>query len=148
MPKRALYQHYIPEIMSLQLNDKTVTVSADGVKYNLRAAVYVIEDDDGARCIAFVRRRAFKRESSIVQDEEVKERFECVFLHANNSQCVPEYEWIDAEGEHSCWLLYNDLSVNKVTPDEVLRFDTAWKMPVLLCYERENCAEELMKGSL
>jgi hypothetical protein len=122
IPEHAHFRHYINERLQLSLagDDSTVTANpgdATAVVYHLRACVYAIEDEDGggAHTIAYCRHRGYKRTTLV--DDHV------------------DYEWTDSQ---NCWLMYNDCTVVRVTPDEVLRYDPTWKLPLLLCYEREE----------
>lgn len=127
IPEKALYRHYLCERLILRLDDDgrvhvTDDGDAAGVAYALRALVYAVEEESGdAHAIAYCRARSFRHDIGIVHDETT----------------APDYELLDVD---ACWLMHNDASVARIAPDEVLRFDPSWKLPVLLCYERVEWA--------
>ena len=136
--EHALYKHYIGEYLHLASEaDGTVTAhssaSADTKTYRLRSCVYAIDCGTidgvivGTHSITYCRHRNFRRDANVLLDELV------------------DYELMDADtsGGSSCWLMYNDVTVMRVAPDEVLRYDPQWKVPVLLCYERMDWTDTL-----
>ncbi|EFO27844.2 hypothetical protein LOAG_00636 [Loa loa] len=47
----------------------------------------------------------------------------------------------------SCWILFNDWSVTRISEDEALRLHACWKLPAVLYYvqDKENVAKEAAK---